>query len=163
MAVFSKIMRTIARCEKIFCGVCLLASCVVIMLSVVGRRIGHAPQWSEEAVRYLMIWITFIGSGVCFRRSSHFGVDVIRRVPNKAFQKFISIFVILACAAFGVFLLWIGARYTMFTKMSGQRSAALLLPIWMLYVSVPIGGGLILVHLIEVVLSEVFGIYTIEE
>lgn len=163
MSAYSKIMRAIASVEKVFCALCLMVATVVIMISVVGRRLGNAPQWAEEAVRYLMIWITFIGSGVCFRRSSHYGVDVIRRVPNKAFQKFISVFVILACAAFAVFLVWIGTRYTLFTLKSHQKSAALLMPIWILYLSVPLGGGLILLHLVEVVLSEVFGIYKIEE
>ena len=163
MATFKKIMKGLCTCEKVFGGIALLAACVVIMIAVIGRRVGHAPQWTEEAVRYLFIWITFVGSGVCFRRSSHFGVDVIRRVPNKKFQKFISIFVILACALFAFFLLWIGGRYVMFTMASGQKSAALLMPMWILYLAVPVGGGLILVHLVEVILSEIFGIYTIEE
>lgn len=46
---------------------------------------------------------------------------------------------------------------------AGQLTAALRWPIWLVYLSVPVGGALILIHLVEVFMSEVLGIYTIEE
>ena len=165
MQTLSKIMRGIAYVEKTLIGICLAVATVVIMYGVLGRQLPFIkhPQWSEEAVRYLMIWITFIGSGICFRRSSHYGIDVIRRINNPIFQKFVSVFVIVACAIFGALLVIYGGRMTMFTFKSGQLTAALHWPIWLVYISVPIGGALIIIHLIEVLLSEVLGIYTIEE
>lgn len=163
MTVLSKFMSWVVKAEKTIIGICLFLATLVIMISVVGRRIGHAPQWGEEAVRYLMIWITFIGSGVCFRRSSHYGIDVIRRIQSKAFQKVVSILVILACGVFAGMLLYFGGRFTAFTMASNQMTAALRWPIWLVYISVPIGGALIIIHLIEVLLSEVLGVYTIQE
>lgn len=159
----SKIMKGLVKAEKCLIGIFLAAAVIVIMISVVGRRIGHAPAWSEEAVRYLVIWITFIGSGVCFRRGAHYGVDVIRRVKNEKFQKVISALVLVVSAIFAGFLLYYGAKYTAFTMASGQKTAALGWPIWLVYVSVPIGGALVIIHLIELFLQEVVGIYKIEE
>ncbi len=163
MSLLSKIMSWVVKVEKTLIGICLFLATAVIMINVVGRRIGTAPQWGEEAVRYLMIWITFIGSGICFRRSSHYGIDVIRRVNNKTFQKFITVFVLVACGIFAGMLLFFGGKYTAFTMASNQMTAALRWPIWLVYVSVPIGGGLIILHLLEVFLSEVLGVYTIQE
>ncbi len=165
MQTLSKIMRGVAKLEKVIIGICLAVATVVIMYGVLGRQVDFIkhPQWSEEAVRYLMIWITFIGSGICFRRSSHYGIDVIRRIKSPAFQKFVSIFVIAACAIFAILLLVYGGKMTMFTFKTGQLTAALRWPIWLVYLSVPVGGALILIHLVEVFMSEVLGIYTIEE
>ena len=165
MQTLSKVMKGIATLEKVIVGICLGLATVIIMYGVLGRQIDFIkhPQWSEEAVRYLMIWITFVGSGICFRRSSHYGIDVIRRVKGKTFQKFVSIFVIAACAIFALLLLIYGGKMTAFTFKTGQLTAALRWPIWIVYLSVPVGGALILIHLVEVFLSEVLGIYTIEE
>ncbi|MPL95611.1 hypothetical protein SDC9_41783 [bioreactor metagenome] len=163
MSILSKIMRALVKAEKTVIALFMAAAVMVIMISVIGRRIGHAPAWGEEVVRYLIIWITFIGSGVCFRRSAHYGVDVIRRVKNKIFQKFIATFVILVSAIFAAFLLIYGGKYTAFTMMSGQKTAALGLPIWLVYISVPIGGALVIIHLIELLMQDVFGVYKIEE
>ena len=165
MQTLSKIMRGVAKLEKVIIGICLAVATVVIMYGVLGRQVDFIkhPQWSEEAVRYLMIWITFIGSGICFRRSSHYGIDVIRRIKSPAFQKFVSIFVIAACAIFAILLLVYGGKMTMFTFKTGQLTAALRWPIWLVYLSVPVGGALILIHLVEVFMSKVLGIYTIEE
>lgn len=159
----SKVMKLLVTLEKTIIGACLGLAVIVIMISVIGRRIGSAPPWAEEAVRYLIIWITFIGSGVCFRRGAHYGVDVIRRVNNPGFQKFIGTFVILASAIFAVLLVIFGWKYTSFAMTSGQKTAALGWPIWIVYISVPIGGILVILHLIEVFCSEILGVYTIEE
>ena len=163
MKTVSKIMKTVVALEKVFLGAALALATVIIMISVIGRRLGSAPQWSEEGVRYLMIWITFIGSGLCFRRGNHYGIDVIRRVPGVTFQKFVSLFIILVNGVFGFCLLYYGYRFTAFTMMSKQMTAALRWPIWIVYISVPIGGALVILHLIEVLMSEVLKIYTIEE
>ena len=156
----SKLMKLLVALEKTIIGACLGLAVIVIMISVIGRRIGSAPPWAEEVVRYLIIWITLIGSG---RRGAHYGVDVIRRVNNPGFQKFIGSFVILVSMVFAALLVVFGGKYTMFAMSSGQKTAALGWPIWIVYISVPIGGVLVILHLIEVFCSEVLGIYTIEE
>ncbi len=163
MTAISKIMRQLVKVEKLVIGVALLLATAVIIFTVISRRFGVAPQWGEEAVRYLMIWITFIGSGICFRRSSHFGIDIIRRVKNETFQKIVSLFILLSCALFIGLLFYFGLEYVSFTLTSGQKTAALGWPIYLVYLSVPVGAGLTIIHLVELFLSQVLGVYTIEE
>ena len=159
----SQVLKGRVKVEKCLIGIFMAAAVMVIIISVVGRRIGYAPAWAEEAVRYLVIWITFIGSSVCFRRGAHYGVDVIRRVNSKPFQKFIAAFVLIVSGIFAFFLLYFGAKYTAFTMASGQKTAALGWPVWLVYISVPIGGALVIIHLIEMFLHEVLGVYEIEK
>ncbi len=163
MTAISKFMSRLVKVEKTLIGAALLFATAIIMYTVITRRLGFAPQWGEESVRYLMIWITFIGSGICFRRSSHFGIDIIRRVKNETFQKIVSLLILISCATFIGLLFYYGIQYTAFTVESGQKTAALGWPIYLVYMSVPIGGGLTILHLIELFMSQVLGIYTIEE
>ena len=159
----SKVMKSLVKIEKIFIGLLFALSIIVIMISVIGRRLGNAPTWSEEVVRYCIIWVTFIGSAICFRRQSHFGVDIIKRINNKYFQKVIEVFVWLCSVFFAVFLVHHGYEFSMFVLKMGQKTAALKMPIAMVYISVPAGGVLILIHLVEVFLDRILNIYKIEE
>ena len=161
--MMSKAMKFLVKLEKIFIGLLFSISIVVIMISVIGRRLGNAPTWSEEVVRYCIIWVTFIGSAICFRRQSHFGVDVIKKINNKYFQKLIEVFVWVSSVIFAVFLVHRGYDFSMFVLKLGQKTAALKMPIAMVYISVPIGGFLILIHLVEVFLDKILKVYKIEE
>ena len=157
------VMKYVVKLEKTVVGIFIFIATAMITYNVVARRFGFAPQWGEEAVRYSMIWITFIGSGICFRRSAHFGIDVIRRVPSEAFQKFVTVFVLAACALFVGFLCYYGFEYTSFSFASQQKTPALGWPIFLVYMCVPIGGVLTEIHLIEVFLESVLGVYKIQE
>lgn len=156
-------MRILVKIEKILLGCAMLFATIIIFYAVISRRLGAAPQWGEEATRYLMIWITFIGSALCFRREAHFGIDVIKRIPNKNFQRIVTIFVWISCLAFAGMLFVFGYQYTKFTFISQQKTAALGWPIWLVYLSVPVGSGLSIIHLVEVFWSRILGHYTIDE
>lgn len=157
------ILKTIVKVEKVILGCFILLATGIIAYDVIARRLGVAPSWGEEIVRYMMIWITFLGSALCFRRGAHFGIDVIRRVPGEKFQKFVSLFVILTGAVFSGFLLYYGWKYTSFAYFSNQKTPALGWPIFLVYMSVPVGAFLSEIHLLEVFLNDVLGIYKIQE
>lgn len=149
----SNIATFIVRVEKTMIGCLLMLATATITYNVIARRLGFAPPWGEEVVRYSMIWITFIGSALCFRRSAHFGIDVIKRVNHPGFQKAVTLFVLGACMIFAGFLFYYGLRYTLFTFSSGQKTPALGWPIFLVYMSVPAGSALTELHLLGALLS----------
>jgi len=64
----------------------LLAIMVVIMVSQVVLRYGFSNSllWAEEAVRFLMIWISLFAATVALWRRQHIAVDVVaRRLPAR--------------------------------------------------------------------------------
>jgi TRAP-type C4-dicarboxylate transport system permease small subunit len=60
----------------------LLALLVVpVTLQIVARYTDLIPRyiWTEEAARFLFIWIILIGATIAVRERTHFGVDVLPR------------------------------------------------------------------------------------
>lgn len=50
---------------------------VVIWISVFTRYVLADPiSWGEQVAKYLMIWATFLGSSIGFRRGAHVAVDL---------------------------------------------------------------------------------------
>jgi TRAP-type transport system small permease protein len=81
--------------ERVFVGlnrwllILLLAAMVVIVFANVLMRyvFGTSVIWSEEVARHLMIWMTFVGSGLALRTGAQLGIDSLQNAlpPRGAF------------------------------------------------------------------------------
>lgn len=67
----------------------LLASLLLAMLALalyqIGARnlFGSGLMWGDGAVRYMVLWLTFLGALVATRRNDHIRIDLISRfVPG---------------------------------------------------------------------------------
>jgi C4-dicarboxylate transporter DctQ subunit len=102
--------------------------------------------WAEEFIRYSMIWISFIGSAVCFRKGIHFGVDLILRVKSEPFVRAVKIFIETVCLAFCCFLLKYSVDLVLFSRGTSQISPAMQVPLWMVYTVIPFSAALGVVY-----------------
>jgi len=80
-----RILRGGARAADIFLVACL-AGMVVMVFSNVVLRYGFDTGlvFSEEASRYLFVWMIFVGAVVAMREHLHIGMDgLVRRLPRR--------------------------------------------------------------------------------
>lgn len=58
---------------------------VIMFLQVLFRYIfNNSLTWSEELAKFIFIWITFLGAGICFRDKIHLKVDFLNnKLPAK--------------------------------------------------------------------------------
>lgn len=151
-----KILRIITRIEENICAVGLLSTIVLVFTNVILRYIfKSSSSWIEEVVRYITIWFTFIGAAICFKRSSHMGIDLILTLTKGRVKKTIEIFGILMSMFFMVFLLKYGMELALFTKNSGQIAPALEIPLFVIYLGIPLGALLSLVELIYLFINKI--------
>jgi len=138
--------RAFVRVNRWVLIVILAAMAVMVFANVVLRfTTSHSILWVEEVSRYLMIWLTFLGSGVVLRYGAHIGIDTLQeRFPPAAPALRLIIFVLLL----GLFvaMVWLGVRYAMLTW--GQTTPVLEISIGAVYLAMPIGFALMIVHLL---------------
>ncbi len=142
--MFKKILKGIRNAELIIAGILFSTALVVLTLNVIFRRIPALPalDWAEEYMRYCAIWITFLGMALCAEDDSHVGVDIVYQLsPTKA-RKILKILCMIAacvfCACFSVAC----SNYVMMALKNMQRSAVMQVPLWIVYLSLPIGAVL---------------------
>jgi TRAP-type C4-dicarboxylate transport system permease small subunit len=59
-------------------GLLMAALCLTIVAGVVSRYVvGRPLAWTDEAARYLFIWVSFLGAAVAVRRRANFKLDLI--------------------------------------------------------------------------------------
>jgi TRAP-type C4-dicarboxylate transport system permease small subunit len=128
-------------------GVIVVLVCVLtaITFAQVAARyvLGDPLIWSEEAARYLFVWVSMIGAALAIREGGHFGLDLlIRRVP--ALKPVLGPVVTVVTSVFLVILLKTGIDETSLASM--QFAMTFPMRMQWAYLALPIGAGLMLFH-----------------
>lgn len=133
--------------NRLVCALLLAASCTLVFANVVLRYgFGISLAWAEEASRYMMIWLAFLGAGLALREGAHIAVETLPDSLPHGAAVVLRAVVVLLVGAFLALMLWLGWGYAEFAMM--QRTPVLRLPVGWIYLAIPIGMGLMLVHLL---------------
>src|SRR5438093_13184358 len=126
--------------------VVLAAMAVMVFANVLLRFFtDNSILWVEEVSRYLMIWLTFLGSGLVLRYGGHVGIDTLQEaLPRHAAAIRAVIFIILL--GFFALMVWVGMRYAAFAWK--QTTPVLQIPIGAVYLAMPAGFALMIAHLL---------------
>jgi C4-dicarboxylate transporter DctQ subunit len=143
MEIFSKLDVALSKAEEFLLGVLLTTASLVLFANVVARYVFNwGFPWAEELVRYEIIWMVFLGGSIAARQGLHIGVDLLVRFAPVPLRKPIDILINLISLTFCLLILYYGASLISQTKMFGQVSPALQVPMWMVQLAIPLGAGL---------------------
>lgn len=127
----------------------LAAMSVLVIANVISRYVFlHSFTWVEEASRYLMIWAAFLGAGLALRVGGHIAVDTLPSALPARGARWLRGLIVAIVAASLVVLTWLGLQYAEFGW--EQETPVLGWSFGMVYLAVPIGAALMLVHLLLV-------------
>ncbi|WP_305984490.1 TRAP transporter small permease [Roseibium sp. MMSF_3544] len=130
----------VSRIESVMLafGVLLMAANTVI--NVVGRFVfQHSLFFSEELNRILIILITFAGISYAARQGRHIRMSAIFDMMPAPVRKLVMI-VIAAVTSLAMFALcYFAVRYIMSVAASGRVLPALAIPVYWIFLWVPVG------------------------
>lgn len=106
--------------------------------------------WAQELCIYLFIWMAKFGAAYGVRTGIHVGVDVLVRKLSERRQRFFVQLGLAAGACFTFIVAGLGTRFVVFVHESGQVSPDLELPMWIVYLAIPLGSGLMCYRFVQV-------------
>jgi TRAP-type transport system small permease protein len=119
----------------------------LVIGNVISRYVfSHSFPWVEEATRYMMIWAAFLGAGPALRVGGHIAVDTLVQALPTAGARGLRALLVLIMAATLVVLVWLGLQYVQFAW--EQESPVLGWSLGKVYLAIPVGAALALVHLL---------------
>ena len=145
------------RLDRVVRGlvVILFAALVGLVALQVGLRymLGTSIHWEEEAARYLMIWITFLTSGVGLRLGAHVAVDFVKNSAPRTLRIPLLMLIKLGMLLF----LGIVAGYGTWVTLSvrNQISPALEISMAIPYAAVPVGSALMVIYTLELLSKDI--------
>jgi C4-dicarboxylate transporter DctQ subunit len=138
------------RLEKGFLAGAIITCSLLLFLNVVMRYVFLLPiYWAEEFVRYLMVWLIFIGASQVTQWGGHVAVDIVPRVLSKRGNAILAFAVNLICILFCMILAYLSLQQMLRVMRAGQISPALEIPMWIAYLSIPAGTILMLIRFLQ--------------
>ncbi|MBO8162157.1 MAG: TRAP transporter small permease [Brevibacillus sp.] len=139
-------LKVLNKIENIFVVVTIFLATVLVFVNVVLRAFGAGTTWSEELIRYLIIWLTFIGGSICVRKGEHVGIELLPEFLPNRFKRVLRIIVNVIVISFLLFLLKYSVELTQFNFQTGQTAPALGIPMYIVYLCLPIGALLMIIR-----------------
>jgi len=110
-------------------------------------------SWAQELCIYMFIWMAKFGAAYGVRTGIHVGVDLlVNRVPVRS-RKQVILFSLLCGAFFTGMIATFGASFVSEMFRTGQQSNDLEAPMWIVYLAIPLGSGLMCYRFLQVAWS----------
>lgn len=157
---FSACNKVLSQAENISIGIALLGATFMITINVINRFLFHqAFAWSDELVRYLIIYVTFIGCASCVRKQDHIAIDVVQSfVKNQTVLCVLSIFVGIICVVFSGMITVYGVQLVAKVIRFPQLTAGLRIPQYIPYIMVPVGFALMTLRYAQDLVGKIIGV-----
>ena len=131
------------------------AALLALFVNVILRYgFNYTLAWSEELVREVIIYTTFIGLGVAIKNKSMIKIDaVVQLVPilNSPLNYFSN----LVTMIFGLMMIYYGWKMAALQVMTNQKTIILQIPLVYLYAIIPVMGTTILLRTIQVMYQDI--------
>ncbi|MCA0255225.1 MAG: TRAP transporter small permease [Proteobacteria bacterium] len=111
---------------------------------------GFNLTWAQELCIYLFVWMAKFGAAYGARTGIHVGVDVAVKSLNLASQRVVILFALAAGALFTFIVGSLGARFVWHIGHTDQVSPDLEMPMWLVYLAVPLGSYLMCFRFLQV-------------
>ena len=131
-------------------AMCILMAAMVlnVLWQVFTRFVLRNPSsYTEEAARYMMIWVGLLGSAYASGQKAHLALDLITAKLHGARKRTSEIFIHSLVLLFALAVLVGGGGRLVWIQLSlGQQSAALQLKLGYVYLAVPLAGVFIVFY-----------------
>lgn len=138
-AFFQKIDFLIEKVEVAGLAATLSVMSILIFTQVILRYIFFKSLfWAEELAMYLMIWVICIGASLATRRKQHLLIDALVRVFPGRMKTGAAFVGNLISGLTCLFMVKVGIDFVMEAREFGHLSTAMQLPLWIVYLALPV-------------------------
>jgi C4-dicarboxylate transporter, DctQ subunit len=154
-------MKFFDRLEEWLIAALMAIATLIIFVSVVHRyasgiallqdfALAIDMSWAQELCIYLFVWMAKFGAAYGVRTGIHVGVDVLINRLNERNRRLFIYFGLFAGALFTAIVGALGAKLVHGIYATGQVSADMELPMWLVYLAIPLGSFLMCFRFLQV-------------
>ena len=156
-------MKILDQLEEWLIATLMGAATFIIFIAVLHRYASSLPipvfqdwllrlntSWAQELTIYLFVWMAKFGAAYGVRTGIHVGVDVVvNRLPERQ-QRTMALAGLMAGALFTGLIAAFGANFVFELSSTSSTSEVLELPIWIVYLAIPLGSSLMCFRFLQV-------------
>lgn len=155
------LLRILDRLEEILIVTLMTSATLVVFLAVAHRFSAKIDwvwdftgaldlTWAQEFCIIQFIWMAKFGAAYGVRTGIHIGVDLLVNQASPPWRRRLVALGLALGALFTSIIAFLGARWVIFMHETGQVSADLEWPRWIIYLCIPLGSGLMCFRFLQV-------------
>lgn len=125
----------------------IIMTCSVLTQITARNLFSTSFEALEELSRFLLVWVTFLGTVITYKDNGHIGVKFFVNMFPENIKNLILKFSKMFDICFGIVLIYFGFLMSRLTMR--QISLQMGIRIGLVYMVIPVSGLLLLVHIIE--------------
>lgn len=135
-----RLLAILNKTEETLAAILIAVMAAVVALQVFNRYfLGASVTWSGELARYLMIWAVFLGSAYATREDRHLSITIVQNNAPNWIRKPVLVLSTFATVVFCGFCVVWGIWMVQHVAGTGEGAPALNIPIYWLYLALPLG------------------------
>lgn len=141
-------------CEKLT-GILLAILSIITIVQVFARRVlGNSLSWTEESARFLFIWIIVLGASIGIKEGFHVSIVIVKEKLKGKAKNILYMGINISILIFSIVLVTSGIK--LLNSVNGQLSPAIRLNMLWVYLSIPVSGTFIIIHVISEIIKNIF-------
>lgn len=165
MKFFDFLLRKIQAVNRVTLFICkyatilLVAAITIIVCAGIFWRyfLNNSLAWTEETAKFLMVWMVFTGIPLALKSGTHAAIEALpNMLPEKSRQAlyaYIYLFIMVLMAV----LIHQGWLFALNAK--SQETSTTHVSMMFVFVSMPVGGGIMLLVSFEMFIQALIGIF----
>jgi TRAP-type C4-dicarboxylate transport system permease small subunit len=126
----------------------------IIFVQVILRYVFHSPfSWAEELARYLLIWITCLGSAYAIRDGMHISISYLQSKLKGSAETGVRMVIYVVTLGFFIYCIKEGLLFS-FAQWT-QRSTAMQIPMTFPYIAIPLGFAIMFLVALECLIDDI--------
>lgn len=156
-------MKLLNHLEEWLIAFLMGAATLIIFIAVLHRYASGLPipivqdelikintSWAQELCIFMFVWMAKFGAAYGVRTGIHVGVDVLINRLQTKWKNHLILFGLVAGALFTGIIGTLGASFVFQMYSTGQTSSDLEIPMWIVYLAVPLGSYLMCFRFLQV-------------
>lgn len=146
------------KVEGVVSSSCLAGMALIIAVQVFMRYVLQSSlDWSEELARYLFIWSVYVGCSYATQKDRHLEVTILRSFGGPNVAKYVTLIAYVLTIGFCVCTAVWGFQMVDFLAGTGQKTPALEIQMYWVFLSVPVGMSFMAIRTAERVFAIIRG------
>lgn len=142
--------------EAYICVVLFSLIIIVLTMEVVARYVFSSSfRWSEELSRFLFIWLIFISASYAVIKKSHIYIETFFMILPKKVKPYAQLIGNVVWLLFSLFACYLGVDQTLAIFNTSQLSPGMQIPMYFVYVAIPIGYLLMSFRVLQLIVLEI--------
>jgi C4-dicarboxylate transporter, DctQ subunit len=149
-----KLDKAASRFEEWTLFIIVIAALIALFFNVVLRYgFNYTLAWSEELVRIVIIYSTFVGASVAVKQRAMIRIDAVVQIFPKL-KKGLTFYTNILMLVFAGMMIYYGYKMTHLQLLTSQKTIIMQIPLVVVYAVMPVTGLMVFLRTIQVMVQD---------